>query len=109
MRSRPPLIGLFLLLFIGSTRSSDLELDVVLPDKAVNSSAVQAQRGSRDAFVCTTLKLPEKSYKLVGVHPMAKADVVKQVLLYGRPYQLTLQHLPATAALPACRLPHVHL
>lgn len=36
-----------------------------------------------DAYVCTTLELPNKPAKLVGVEPLAKQEVVHHILLFG--------------------------
>ena len=36
-----------------------------------------------DAYVCTTLQLPSKAYKLVGVVPKARQEVVHHILLFG--------------------------
>jgi hypothetical protein len=37
-----------------------------------------------DAYVCTTMQLPERPHKLVGVEPLAEQKVVHHILLFGR-------------------------
>ncbi|KAF6260690.1 PHM/PNGase F domain-containing protein [Scenedesmus sp. NREL 46B-D3] len=36
-----------------------------------------------DAYICTTLALPDKPYKLVGVEPLGRKEVVHHILLFG--------------------------
>ncbi len=38
-----------------------------------------------DAYICTTLPLPEQPMKLVGVEPLAEQKVVHHILLFGEP------------------------
>lgn len=38
---------------------------------------------TQDAYVCTTLQLPDTPYKLVGVEPLGEQKVVHHILLYG--------------------------
>ncbi|WIA13049.1 hypothetical protein OEZ86_006342 [Tetradesmus obliquus] len=36
-----------------------------------------------DSYICTTLALPDKPYKLVGVEPLGRKEVVHHILLFG--------------------------
>ena len=36
-----------------------------------------------DAYLCTTLPLPQQAMKLVGIEPLAKQEVVHHILLFG--------------------------
>ena len=36
-----------------------------------------------DEYVCTTVRLPAKPHKLIGVIPMASQEVVHHILLFG--------------------------
>lgn len=36
-----------------------------------------------DAYICTTLPLPQQPMKLVGVEPLARQEVVHHILLFG--------------------------
>lgn len=38
-----------------------------------------------DSYICTTLALPDKPYKLVGVEPLGRKEVVHHILLFGEP------------------------
>jgi hypothetical protein len=37
----------------------------------------------QDSYICTTLALPNKPYKLVGVEPLGRKEVVHHILLFG--------------------------
>eukprot|EP00879_Flechtneria_rotunda_P023043 GHRR01024358.1.p1 GENE.GHRR01024358.1~~GHRR01024358.1.p1 ORF type:complete len:243 (+),score=35.59 GHRR01024358.1:180-908(+) len=50
-------------------------VDITVPD----SVTVRGQ----DAYICTTVELPNKPYKLVGVEALAKQEVVHHILLFG--------------------------
>jgi len=69
------LSALALLLCAACTAASTTEVEIVVPDTAV----VKGQ----DAYICTTVELPQKPYKLVGVQPLAKQEVVHHILLFG--------------------------
>lgn len=51
-----------------------LQFDIIVPDFEVKG---------KDAYMCTTVPLPEKPYKLVGVEPLAEKSVVHHILLFG--------------------------
>jgi hypothetical protein len=36
-----------------------------------------------DAYVCTTVQLPDRPYKLTGVEPLARQETVHHMLLFG--------------------------
>lgn len=52
---------------------------------------------ANEAYVCTTIKLPESPYRLVGVNPVAEASIVHHILLFGcvTPYVLPTGSQPA--------------
>jgi hypothetical protein len=52
----------------------------------------------QDAYVCTTLALPDKPYKLVGVEPLGRKEVVHHILLFGE------QHLNSSGSACCCTL-----
>jgi hypothetical protein len=51
------------------------EFEITVPEE----TKVKGQ----DAYICTTLALPEKPYKLVGVEPLGRKEVVHHILLFG--------------------------
>lgn len=64
--------AVFLLLL--ACLASGMDVDIVVPEYQVKG---------QDAYVCTTIELPEKPMKLVGVEPIAKQEVVHHILLFG--------------------------
>lgn len=56
--------------------AASLEFEITIPD------AVQVTE-KQDAYMCTTLALPDKPYKLVGVEPLGKKEIVHHILLFG--------------------------
>jgi hypothetical protein len=52
----------------------DLVFNITVPDFDVQGE---------DSYVCTTVKLPDRSMKLVGVEALARQEVVHHILLFG--------------------------
>ena len=52
----------------------DLVFNITVPDFDVKGE---------DSYVCTTVKLPDRSMKLVGVEALARQEVVHHILLFG--------------------------
>lgn len=50
--------------------------NITMPRDAVTTD-------EKDAYICTTLALPAKAQKLVGVEPLARQEVVHHILLFG--------------------------
>ena len=59
---------------MASTPKEDLVFNITVPDFDVQGE---------DSYVCTTVKLPERSLKLVGVEALARQEVVHHILLFG--------------------------
>jgi hypothetical protein len=57
--------------------AASLEFEITVPEE----TKVKGQ----DAYICTTLALPDKPYKLVGVEPLGRKEVVHHILLFGEP------------------------
>lgn len=60
---------------VATAASGDISIDITVPEYKVKGE---------DAYICTTLPLPKKPYKLVGVEPLAKQEVVHHILLFGK-------------------------
>lgn len=56
------------------TAAHEVEVNVTIPDFPVRKA---------DSYLCTYVKLPERPYKLVGIEPLAKQEVVHHILLFG--------------------------
>ena len=59
---------------VSSTETSTRAFDLIVPEYKITE---------QDAYVCTTMQLPEKPHKLVGVEPLAEQKVVHHILLFG--------------------------
>jgi hypothetical protein len=59
---------------IASVCAEPLKLDIVVPPFEVKG---------KDAYICTTVPLPARPYKLVGIEPIAEQSVVHHILLFG--------------------------
>lgn len=55
----------------------------------------------QDAYICTTLQLPNKPYKLVGVEPLGEQKVVHHILLFGGCKPHSVHHIAVSAARPS--------
>ncbi|KAF8067346.1 pam-b [Scenedesmus sp. PABB004] len=64
-----------LLAAAAAARGASLEFEITVPPDVV----VKGQ----DSYICTTLQLPDKPYKVVGVEPLAEQAVVHHILLFG--------------------------
>jgi hypothetical protein len=62
------------LLLLLACLASGIDVDIVVPEYQVKG---------QDAYVCTTIELPDKPMKLVGVEPIAQQEVVHHILLFG--------------------------
>ena len=50
------------------------KLEALMPEHAANHA---------EAYLCTSVQLPDKALKLIGVEPLSKQEVVHHMLLYG--------------------------
>ena len=52
---------------------------------AVEARLPPFQSNEEDAYLCTSVQLPDESLKLVGVDPLSRKEVVHHMLLFGAP------------------------
>jgi hypothetical protein len=57
-----------------SSSSSIVHIDALMPEKKVEHE---------EAYLCTSVQLPERPLKLVGVEPLSSQEVVHHMLLFG--------------------------
>lgn len=62
----------------GSDAAEALTLPVVFPEHPIESK-------TKDAYLCTAVRLPDRPLKLVGVEPTSDMHVVHHMLLFGEP------------------------
>lgn len=46
-----------------------------------------------EAYLCTSVLLPDEPLKLVGVEPLSKQEVVHHMLMFGEATSILLYHL----------------
>lgn len=57
-----------------SSTPSDFKLEALMPEYATEHE---------EAYLCTSVPLPDRPLKLVGVEPLSKQEVVHHMLLFG--------------------------
>ena len=71
----PPLLALLAAVaLLAGAGAEELDLDAIMPPYEANH---------RDAYLCTTVPLPDRQLKLIGIEPLSKQDVVHHMLLFG--------------------------
>lgn len=84
------LAACMLLVLANSAHGAGMTFEITVPG--------DVKPKEQDAYICTTLPLPDKPHKLVGVEPLGEQKVVHHILLFGEYPEQSMRCRAASAS-----------